>query len=454
MKILFVRPGYQNLFSSINIVNVEPLELEYLFTLATELGFQCTIHDAVIHKRKFAEVFREYNPDILAITGYITQKNLMLEYAETAKRFNPGVKVIIGGVHAELNYQDFYRPVVDFIVHSGGIQPFGEILKYCDGGSVIDFAEVMKRIKGICYRAEKDSWFTNEKAYIDPDSLPIPDRSFFYENQNQFNYITLSPCATVKTSYSCPHTCNFCYCRQLNGGKYVCRNVEKVIEEIAGIDCENIWILDDTFYVDRQRVEEFVRLAKEKGLRKNFIIYYRADFVANNEDIIAMLKSVGLKIVLVGLEAFDDGQLMDYDKRTSLKINEEGIRILKKHGIECTGLFIVDIDATKQDFVNLRQYVKKHELVISTAAILTPLPGTYQYEKYRSRINTDNPKHWDFLHLVAEPGNMSKPQFYFEFYKFYLKLLFMNKKASSLKVNHIQHIRNLAKAYFKKLIER
>lgn len=452
MKILLVRPGYQNLLSTINIVNVEPLELEYLFTLATGLGFQCKIHDAVTQRRKFAEVIADYNPDIVAITGYITQKNLMLEYAERAKQFNPAILVIMGGVHAELNFQNFYRPVVDFIVHSGGIHPFGEILKYyaVDGGS--GSTQAAGHIKGICYRTKENQWFFNEKAYIDPNSLPIPDRGFFYENRDHFKYITLSPCATVKTSYSCPHKCNFCYCCQLNGGNYVCRDVDKVIEEIAGIDCENIWILDDTFYVDRQRVQEFVRLAKETGLRKNFIIYYRADFVATNEDIIVMLKGAGLKVVLVGLEAFDDKRLKDYDKRTTSKVNEECIRILNKHNIECTGLFIVDIDATKEDFQTLRQYVKKHQLVISTAAILTPLPGTYQYEKYRHRIISSNPKDWDFLHLVAEPGNLSKHRFYIEFYKFYLKLLFMNKKNSTLNVSYLQHIGQLAKAYIKKLV--
>ena len=40
MKILLVRPGYENLFAKINIVNVEPLELEYLNTLANQLGHE------------------------------------------------------------------------------------------------------------------------------------------------------------------------------------------------------------------------------------------------------------------------------------------------------------------------------------------------------------------------------------------------------------------------------
>ena len=63
MKILLVRPGYENLFAKINIVNVEPLELEYLYTVAREQGAECEIFDAVIRKRRFATVLKKFNPD-------------------------------------------------------------------------------------------------------------------------------------------------------------------------------------------------------------------------------------------------------------------------------------------------------------------------------------------------------------------------------------------------------
>lgn len=446
MKILLVRPGYANLFSKVNIVNVEPLELEYLYTVAKEQGAECEIFDAVIQKKKLTQVLKSYNPDIVAITGYITQRNIILNYAKAIKMHNPGVTVVIGGVHAELNYNEFYSDEVDYIVHSGGVKPFAGIINLHKNSASPE------EIPGICYR-KQSIWICNAREILDPNKLPIPDRTYFYNNQDHFKYLNLTPCATVKAAYSCPHKCNFCYCCQLNEGKYVCRDVEKVVEEIASIQCDNIWILDDTFYVDREKIKDFVRLLKEKGISKNLILYYRADFVAENEDMIALLSSIGLKILLVGLEAFDDSRLKDYDKRTSVVINERCLQILRKYNIECTGLFIVDMDATREDFVSLSKYVQKHELKISTAAILTPLPGTYQFEKYRSRFTTDNPQDWDFLHLTAEPGNLSRSQFYFEFYKFYLKILLMNKKAGNFEVNYIQHVLNLAKAYTKKMLQ-
>ncbi|ATW25041.1 B12-binding domain-containing radical SAM protein [Candidatus Formimonas warabiya] len=419
MRILLVRPGYESIFSHMDIVTVEPLELEILSTVAAQAGHQCRIWDGVVQEEPYVPVLQKFRPDLVAITGYITQKNSICRYAETAKKVIPGVKVIIGGVHAELNYRDFYGPAVDFIVHSGGIKPFQKLIGREDLSP--------QGIGGICFRQDDETWVFHEKIQMDPDEIPIPDRSFFYAHQDHFHYAGLGPCATVKTAYSCPGRCNFCYCCLLNGGKYVCRDLEKTVEEIAAIDCDYIWILDDIFYLDPGRIRGFARLIKERGIQKNFIVYYRADFIAENEELIVLLKNIGLKMVLVGLEAFDDDRLGEYHKQTSCAVNEKCLDILKKHGIGCTGLFILDIDATKKDFDILARYVKKHRLALATAAILTPLPGTAQYEKFKDRLITDDPRQWDFLHLVAAPGNMRKGRFYFEFYRFYVQVLRMNQ---------------------------
>jgi radical SAM superfamily enzyme YgiQ (UPF0313 family) len=420
MKTLLVRPPYVSPFSRMNLVNVEPLELEILLGAAVNDGHNCLIYDGIVERRSLASVLKEYNPDIAAITGYITQRNLILAYAETIKEYNPSIKVIIGGVHAELNYAEFFHPTVDYIVHSGGVRPFRELLDcFSNDNSAED-------IPGICFRSANNEWKSTPKIVVDPEETTIPDRSFFYQHREKFNYLHFRPCAIVKTSYSCPHRCNFCYCCLLNEGKYLCRSVDKVVAEIAGIDCENIWIVDDTFYLEHQRIKDFVRLLQENGIKKNFILYYRADFIAENEEMIALLKSVGLKMVLVGLEAFDDETLQDFEKNTTSRINEKCLSILRKYDIDCTALFVLDIDAKKEDFDNLSRYVQKHRLRFSTASILTPLPGTQQYDKYRDRITVHNPKHWDFLHLVAPPGHMGRWIFYLYFYRFYLQVLVMN----------------------------
>ncbi|MCL2383695.1 MAG: hypothetical protein FWC79_06170 [Oscillospiraceae bacterium] len=90
---------------------------------------------------------------------------------------------------------------------------------------------------------------------------------------------------------------------------------------------------------------------------------------------------------------------------------------------------MIDIDAEKEYFKKLYEFIEKHNLYLSTISVLTPMPGTEQYEKYKDRITVKDYKKWDFVHLIMNPTKMSKFTFLTEFYKLYYKLLKLNIKA-------------------------
>ena len=100
------------------------------------------------------------------------------------------------------------------------------------------------------------------------------------------------------------------------------------------MDVPAVHITDDNFLVSREYLKEFIRLVKEKDIHKKYLIYGRADFIANNEDIIKELAEIGLSLVMVGLEATNDEELDSYNKHVSLHENEECIRILKEDQLQ------------------------------------------------------------------------------------------------------------------------
>ena len=247
----------------------------------------------------------------------------------------------------------------------------------------------------------------------------------------------MKPCAIVKTSYSCPHNCNYCFSTLLNGGKYACREPQNVVEELKNINCENIWIVDDTFYVDKNKLDEFIKLVKEENLNKKFSLYFRADFIANNPEYMKKLSEIGVVMCAVGLEVIDDEVLEKYNKKSSVNIILRALDVLKENNIACIGLFMIDIDADRSYFKKLYDFIKKHELYLSTISILTPMPKTEQYDKYKDRIFTYDYRKWDFVHLTIEPTNMSKFTFYLEFYKLYVKLAMLIVKNKALSAKYI-----------------
>lgn len=447
MKVLLVRPKSLNIIANVNVINLEPLDLEYLYTAALEEKVDCQIFDSLFDKRNLKDVLKAFRPDIVAICGYITQEALMLDYSNTVKEYDPSVKVIVGGVHAQVNYERFFVDTIDFIIHSSSLEPFKELLRL---GAGFDEA-ILKNIDGICYRKDKE-WVVNKHLPIDPDGLPIPDRSHFNETKHLYRYLGYSPCAIVKTAFSCPYQCNFCYCRKINDGKYAARNIDLVVEEIEGIQCDSIHIVDDTFLVNRERVNRFIALIKEKNIRKNFIFYSRADFVVENEDVIEQLSAIGTKGIIVGLEAIDDSTLNSYSKQCSEDVNERCVRILQKYGIDCLALFIIDINATKKDFDRLYKWVEGVGLRYASVSIFTPIPGTPLFDEYKDKLTTDKMQYWDFLHLVLEPANMSRKAFYLEYYKLFLRLTLLGKKNGIYDFVDMQYIRNTAKEFFSNLM--
>ena len=128
--ILLVKPeAADNGFSLDMALKTEPLELEYIKAMLKEYNVESMIYEASFDRRSFDEIFNEYTPDAVAVTGYITQEKLMLSYARRAKALRPGCVTIIGGSHAQLNPERFFDPAVSYICRSDNIYAVAEALK-------------------------------------------------------------------------------------------------------------------------------------------------------------------------------------------------------------------------------------------------------------------------------------------------------------------------------------
>lgn len=421
MKVLLIKPEFRNVFTKLSLIVTEPLELEYMTAICKKHSIESTICDFTARHINLKRRLRHFQPDIVAMTANFVHISSIKKYVKIIKNYNPDILTIVGGPHAEVVPEDFQFKGIDIISYSGGFKPFETIITNKNA----DY----RNIKGICYY-DLGTWHKNEREQFDINDLPFPDREHLYKNLKKYKYVTMKPCAIVKTSYSCPHHCNYCFSTLLNGGQYLCREPENVVEEIKTIDCDNIWIVDDTFYVDLKKLDRFIGLLKTENVKKNYSLYFRADFISGHPEYMKKLSEIGVSMCAVGLEVINDEVLKKYEKGSSVDIILKAIQVLKECHITCIGLFMIDIDAEKNYFNQLYEFIKKYELYLSTISVLTPMPGTRQYEKYKDRIITDDYRKWDFVHLIIEPSKMSKSAFYFEFYKLYVKqaMLILRKR--------------------------
>ena len=418
LTILLIHPEISRTkYNFVGIIENECLELEYISTLLKEKGHNVEIYDGQVEKKPVTIKIKECNPDIVYVCGRTRQEKFMLEYCETAKRNNENTITIIGGLHAQLCYERMYKDDVDYILTTFDIYKILDIIDYHFSNKKVN----LDNIEGICYKKD-NSWIKNKQCAFDINKLPLPDRTYFYEHPKNYRYLELEHSAWVRTAYCCPYRCKFCHRNKMNMGQYVCRDIKDVVEEIANIKSDNIYIVDDDFLFNKDRLNEFIRLIKEKNINKKYICYGRSDFIAENEALMKRLKEIGLYYVLVGLEAIDDRQLKDYNKKSSVFNNVRSIEICNDLNINIMGMFIIDLDYTTKDFKNLYKWIKNHNLKHVAISIFTPEMKTETYDMYKDRIITNNPSHWDYLHLVAKPTKMSIKRYYFNYYKLLIKL--------------------------------
>ena len=431
MNVLLFRPRPDK--ETIGLQNVmicEPLELEYISANIEALGHTCTIVDMIIEKKNVAYFVKLYNPDVVGITGYISHVNIMKRYAKEAKEVNENITTIIGGVHAEVNPEDFVSPYVDYIIRANGIRTFIDILNKLEKSEKKnqDSENAENKTSEIVVNDDEI-----ECIYVPGKKPPKKDTTFNYlypdrnkvdKYRSKYYYMFHRNCTLIKTSFGCPYNCKFCFCRQIMDDQYFARDLEDIVNELEQIPETEIYIVDDDFLVGRERILKFCDLLEQRGIEKKYLIYGRADYVASNEDVIKRFKEVGLRAVIVGLESCDSRQLDDYNKRTNVAINEKAVGILKKYDVECYGTFILGLDWTKEDFNALYKWIKKLGLVFVNLQPLTPLRGTDIYEKYKPRfiVREDEYEKWDLAHLVVRPDNISVRKYYWYTMVLYYKI--------------------------------
>lgn len=420
MKVLLIRPRpHKDTIGLQNVMICEPLELEYISSNIENLGHKAIIVDMILERKSISYFLDKYKPDVVGLTGYISHVNIIKNYAKQIKDYDRNIKTIVGGVHAEVNPEDFISKNIDYIIRANGIKTFIEILDKLENKENTNNIECVYRKNN--RKVEKETEFN----YL------FPDRDKVKKYRSKYYYMFHRNCSLIKTSFGCPYQCKFCFCRQITDGKYFTRDLNNIIEELKTIKETEIYIVDDDFLVNDKRILEFCDLLEKNNIKKKYLIYGRADFIAKNEKVIKRFKQVGLRAVIVGLESCDSNELVDYNKKTLVSTNEKAVKILRKYNVECYGTFILGLDWKKEDFNALAKWIKKLGLVFVNLQPLTPLRGTDMYEQYKKDfiIKEDEYEKWDLAHLVVRPSKISIRKYYLYTMILYYKIMVNPKSA-------------------------
>ncbi|ESU22643.1 hypothetical protein FEDK69T_19010 [Flavobacterium enshiense DK69] len=402
----------------------EPLELEYI---AGNLeGHEVIIFDHLVEKR-FEKRFMDFNPDVIVSSCYKSGTNEVIKIFRWVKSIYPECITIAGGVHATLVPEDFADIAVDIVGIGDGTFLLSEIIeKINNKGTLVD-------VPGIAIPIAAGQLIrSSQRPYMPKaDTLPFPRRDLVSHLKNKYYYLMHKPVATIKTTWGCWYKCNFCFTWKITDGTPYSRSPESIVQELLTIAATEIYIVDDIFLINKSRLAKLATLIKEHNINKNYLCYARADFIAENEEVIKEWATLGLKAVFIGLDAITDEELQNMNKQSLADYNKTAIEILRKYKIDTYGSLIPGADFEKKDWDRLWQFIKETKIYYVNISPATPLPGAENFQSLKSHLTVPEDAHslFDLSHQLTTT-KMPLKQYYRELLKLYAKTLLNLNSAS------------------------
>ncbi|MGD2153481.1 MAG: cobalamin-dependent protein, partial [Gemmatimonadales bacterium] len=252
----------------------EPLELEY--AAAGLDRHEVKIFDMIL-ERDLQAALRGFAPDVVGTSCYITGVNEVKKICRAVKMWNRECWTVVGGVQASQAPEDFADPAIDCIVRGDGTTVMPQLMEAFAGGRPLEEIPGLALPDGGARVVR-----TGERRYMsDPDQLPLPRRDLVAHLSHRYYYLFHQPVATMKTTWGCWYRCNFCYTWRITDGVAYSRSPQSIADELATIEAEDVYIVDDIFLANRRRLTELAAILRRRGIHKKYLCYSRADFVAD-----------------------------------------------------------------------------------------------------------------------------------------------------------------------------
>jgi len=211
--------------------------------------------------------------------------------------------------------------------------------------------------------------------------------------QDLYNYKGIQMVDLVHASRGCRFNCYPCAVAYLGGRQFRSRPIDKSIEEMASIDNNRLFIVDNSLAQDTKWEMDLFR--EMIPLKKKWCCHP----IEDKPEVLDLAAQAGAWYVYQAI--FDTS---DYIKERVKRYHDHGI------GVEGTILLGMD-DQTEDDIKRLIDFLLEIELDLAEFTVLTPFPHTQAFDELQkqNRIFSYNWDDYSADRVVFEPRHM-KPE--------------------------------------------
>jgi radical SAM superfamily enzyme YgiQ (UPF0313 family) len=195
--------------------------------------------------------------------------------------------------------------------------------------------------------------------------------------------------ATLQYSRGCPFTCEFCDIIVMFGRKPRTKSTAQIGRELDALRREGarrIFFVDDNMIGNKKKAKELLAFIVDyqAANRRPFVFGTEASInLAQDEDLMALMRAAGFGWVFIGIESTDPASLKETGKTQNLREDIlTSVRRLYGRGIEVLAGFIIGFDNdTPETFERQYRFITDSGIQTAMIGLLTALPKTPLYER-------------------------------------------------------------------------
>ena len=397
MKVLLINPpDTASKYKFIGLI-APPLGIGYIAAVLEENNIDVKIIDGSAIEMSWEDLEKEiqkYSPDIIGITAVTPTINQALKTAKIAKSTCTDALVVLGGYHPTFTSEELLKnDFVDIIVLGEGEYTMLELTSAFENGTDL------REVKGIATR----EFVTPPRPIIeDLDELPFPARHLLPMDNYKILNMKLTT-GTLISGRGCPHRCSFCSSSAMHGHKLRMRSANNIVDEMEHLlgahDAEMIAFMDDTFTMNRKRVEEVCSEIKERDLDFYWGCTARADTISRN--LLEQMKDSGCITLFLGVESADQQHLDNLNKNVTVDRIKKAFELTQELKVRTLASAVLGMPGdTRQSIENTIGFVKSLNPSYAIFSLATPYPGTDFYIK-ASKQNLIKVNDWSKYTLLS-----------------------------------------------------
>ena len=299
--------------------------------------------------------------DYVLISAMVIQKDSVREIISRCR--NLGVKTVAGGPLFTMSPDDY--PEIDHLVlHEGEV-------------NIPLFLEDLSRG---CTRHIYDR---TDKPDLTKTPLPLWDLIDF----NDYS------CLSIQFSRGCPFDCDFCNITSLYGRKPRLKSAAQLLNELEALYLKGwrgtVFIVDDNFIGNKVTLKNEILPALLQWMDKrrnpfNFLTEVSIN-LADDDHLLALMKSAGFNHVFVGIETPSEEALKECSKYHNVNRNlMSSVKKIQNSGMQVSAGFIVGFDSdTPSIFERQISFIQNSGIVIAMVGLLNAMKGTRLYDRLK-----------------------------------------------------------------------